>query len=112
MRQLIPVLVAALASGGIACTPTRGEIMLVVTTDLVVPTDLDWLDWSVTIDGDETPYQNGTTNLRESGLPATLGIVSGPDTHRSRQRPGGALGEVSRAGRRRSRASNAARLPV
>jgi hypothetical protein len=65
-----------------ACGPGEGhgEIMVVVTTDLAIPTDLDWLQWTVTLADDARTYRTGNYDLAAEGLPATLALVSGPRT--------------------------------
>jgi hypothetical protein len=54
--------------------------MVEVTSDMVVPNDIDTLTWSVTIGDAGAPFQSGTVDLNSSTLPATLAIVSGPET--------------------------------
>ena len=71
--------------GVLSCTAAKtqsGEIVAVVTTDMVVPEDIDTLVWSVTISGDEAPLNQGSVDLKSKPLPATLAIVSGRDTSR------------------------------
>jgi hypothetical protein len=68
----------------LACTKAQtqppGEVMVLVTSDMVVPNDMDTLKWSVTIGDAGAPFQSGTVDLTSSTLPATLAIVSGPET--------------------------------
>jgi len=66
-----------------ACSETEpGELMVVVTTDMAVPTDIDSLRWSVTLPGAATPHASGTFGLESAHeLPATLSIVDGPVTN-------------------------------
>jgi hypothetical protein len=67
----------------LACAPgeskSPGEVVVVVTTDMVVPDDIDTLDWSVTVVGDEAPVKQGSVNLQSMPLPATLALVSGDE---------------------------------
>ena len=62
-----------------ACSP-EGGLVVVVTSDLVVPVDFDWLDWKVTLEGDDSPHASGSYDLEQSGLPATLALRPGPLT--------------------------------
>ncbi|MEO7034217.1 MAG: hypothetical protein ABI548_10020 [Polyangiaceae bacterium] len=58
----------------------HGEVLLVVSTDLSLPADLDWLDWSVTRISDSTKITQGSLPLDAfNTLPATLAIVSGAE---------------------------------
>jgi hypothetical protein len=71
----------AVVSCTTAKTQAPGEVVVVVTTDMVMPEDIDTLKWSVTVVGDETPLKNGSDSLDlgKQPLPATLAIA-GPDT--------------------------------
>jgi hypothetical protein len=64
-----------------SCSPGKtrapGEIVVVVTTDMAVPQDIDTMKWSVTVVGDEAPVKDGSVDLKSLPLPATLAIVSG-----------------------------------
>lgn len=61
--------------------PKQGELMLVVTSDLAVPNDIDRLVWLVTLQGEETPFAKETVVLESgSDLPVTLAIQAGPRT--------------------------------
>ena len=72
-----------------AKTRTPGEVVVVITSDLAVPQDIDTLAWSVTqvverqpllqnesVAGDEGPVQAGSVDLKATPLPQTLAIVS------------------------------------
>jgi hypothetical protein len=66
-----------------SCADSRGEVMLIITTDLNVPVDFNHLEWSVTIGHRTTPYRSGDVDLESEDRPAfpmTLAVVSGPDT--------------------------------
>jgi hypothetical protein len=59
----------------------QGEVMVVISTDLAVPSDLDAIDWSVTLAGASTPFQSGTLELTSNlDLPETLSIAAGSHT--------------------------------
>jgi hypothetical protein len=67
------------ACGGNEAKP--GEVMLVISTDMAVPSDLDAIDWSVTLEGGSKPFQSGTLALTSNlDLPATLSIAAGSHT--------------------------------
>jgi len=53
-----------------------GQLVVVVTTDLALPTDMDWIEWSVT--PLRTPRRSGSVELRQfDSLPGTLSILAG-----------------------------------
>jgi hypothetical protein len=55
--------------------------MLSIATDMAVPNDIDHIIWSITLDGETTPYATDTVELaRGTDLPLTLGIEAGPKT--------------------------------
>ena len=60
--------------------PSEGTVMVVVSTDMLVPADIDTLDWQVTIAGHARPYQEGSVDLEQIDLPGTLAVHSGPKT--------------------------------
>jgi len=73
------LMTAALASACSDPESSGGEVMVVVTTDMAVPTDFDRLTWSVTLDGDTEPIRQGTVELEgNADFPATLAIAAGP----------------------------------
>lgn len=57
----------------------RGEVMVIVTTDMALPADLDWLEWTVSRPAhpDKAPEHGSFALDQPSALPATLAIVSG-----------------------------------
>jgi hypothetical protein len=67
-----------------ACTsaskPAPGEVIVVVTTDMAVPADIDTLRWTVTVVGQTTPVKSETHPLTAEGLPGTVAVVSGSQT--------------------------------
>lgn len=66
-----------------ACSdePEQGQVMVVVTSDMAVPTDFDTITWSVTLSGDSRPFATSSLSLeRGEDLPATLSVRSGPKT--------------------------------
>jgi hypothetical protein len=67
-----------------ACTsaskPAPGEVIVVVTTDMAVPADIDTLRWTVTVVGQTTPVKSETHPLTAEGLPGTVAVVSGSHT--------------------------------
>ncbi|MET0794010.1 MAG: hypothetical protein ABW061_20990 [Polyangiaceae bacterium] len=70
-------LVAGLCAS--ACSqPDEGEVMLVVSTDLALPSDLDRLEWTVTwlSEPGSASQSNGIALDHFNSLPATLAIVS------------------------------------
>src|SRR5689334_2005795 len=68
----IAVSIGALCALG--CTDSRGEVMVVVTTDLSLPGDLDRLLWRVYRDG--SVASNGEVPLTSfDSLPATISIA-------------------------------------
>jgi hypothetical protein len=78
-----PRLGLLLPLAALSCTTARtqapGEVVVVVTTDMVTPEDIDTVSWSVTVVGDEAPLKADSIDLHASPLPATIGIT-GPDT--------------------------------
>jgi hypothetical protein len=79
-----PVGVASCVASSAACAgatkPAPGEVLVVVTTDMAVPEDIDTLRWSATSGGGTTPFKTRTLALTASSLPGTLAVVSGPET--------------------------------
>lgn len=69
-------------AGSMACGEDypRGELMVVVTTDMAVPHDIDTLGWTVTLPGQSRPFRTGSVSLTAVGLPATLAVASGRRT--------------------------------
>lgn len=65
--------------GSTACANQEaGEVILVVSTDLALPSDLDWLEWSVTpLTHPERVQVGGLPLSQFDSLPATLAVVSG-----------------------------------
>jgi hypothetical protein len=61
-----------------ACSHSKaGEVMVVVTTDMALPSDLDSLDWRVTRSAHPDQAEHGTFALGQfNALPATLAIVA------------------------------------
>ncbi len=60
-----------------ACSdPDRGEVLLVVSTDLALPDDLNWLEWTI-VQAGQAPKTGGIALDRADSLPATLAIVAG-----------------------------------
>lgn len=54
----------------------EGQLIVVVTTDMALPTDIDWIDWSVT--PERTAGRAGSVKLKQfDSLPGTLSILSG-----------------------------------
>ncbi len=72
--------VAGMAACAGATKPAPGEVLVVVTTDMAVPADIDWLRWSATSGGGTTPFKTKTLRLTAASLPGTLAVVSGPET--------------------------------
>ena len=66
----------AVVSCSTANTRTPGEVVVVITSDMAVPQDIDTLAWSVTAAGDEGPFKVGSVDLKANPLPQTLAIVS------------------------------------
>jgi len=65
------------ALGTAACGDSRGEVMIVFTTDLSIPGDLDRLVWRVTRDG--AAVSEGAVALTSfDSLPATLSLAGSP----------------------------------
>jgi hypothetical protein len=71
--RLGPVVVVSCST---AKTRTPGEVVVVITSDMAVPQDIDTLAWSVTVAGDEGPFKAGSVDLKANPLPQTLAIVS------------------------------------
>jgi len=70
-------LLSALCAGACA-NQEAGEVMLVVSTDLSLPSDLNWLEWSVTPLAHPERVQTGGIALDSyDALPATLAVVAG-----------------------------------
>ncbi|MEO7038173.1 MAG: hypothetical protein ABI548_29665 [Polyangiaceae bacterium] len=79
-RVLTRCLLAFLCAAALAsCSGNdKGEVVVVVTTDMSLPTDLNWLDWSVApVSNPEHIEQDSLPLDRFDTLPATLAIVSG-----------------------------------
>jgi hypothetical protein len=81
----VPMLGLLCTTASLSCSTAKtqapGEVVVVVTSDMVVPEDIDTLTWSVTIGDAGTPFKDGSYPLQGSQqLPATLAIVSGHDT--------------------------------
>jgi hypothetical protein len=53
-----------------------GEVVVRITTDMVVPQDIDTVAWTVTVAGDTAPFQGDAVDLTKKPLPATLAIVA------------------------------------
>src|ERR1017187_4448228 len=64
------------ASCSTAKTRVPGEVVVLVTSDMAVPEDIDTLTWSVTVVGDEAPFKLDSVDLKGKPLPQTLAIVS------------------------------------
>jgi len=76
-------LLGALATPSCSARPgdAPGEVVVVVTTDMAVPADLDQLHYTVTVVGDEAPSKDAFFALSDpSVVPATLAVVSGHAT--------------------------------
>jgi hypothetical protein len=88
MRRLLATFVrAAFAAtwiAGAGCTdarkPAPGEVMLVVTTDMAVPADIDTLRVTVTLPGRANPAYSKVYPLTAGTFPATFAVWSGPET--------------------------------
>lgn len=72
-----------------ACTaetlPPKGQLMLVVTTNLAPPKDFDSFHLRIVEDGNDVPIHDieyAMTGSQAAKLPATLGIVAGGDPNR------------------------------
>jgi hypothetical protein len=77
-RALHGCLLSVLLLFGLASCSSQesGELVVVVSTDMSLPGDMDWLDWSVTRAGH--PDEHGSFALTAfDSLPGTLAIVSG-----------------------------------
>jgi hypothetical protein len=66
----------AVVSCSTAKARVPGEVVVVVSSDMAVPQDIDTLTWSVTVVGDEGPFKVGSVDLNANPLPQTLAIVS------------------------------------
>jgi hypothetical protein len=63
--------------------PKPGEVMVVISTDMAVPSDIDELSWSVTLEGGSKPFEQGTFALTSNAdLPATISVLAGPSTNK------------------------------
>jgi hypothetical protein len=85
LRQLAELTLTVAGCGLlVACSddePEQGQVMVVVTSDMAVPTDFDTITWSVTLPGDSLPFATSSFGLeRGEDLPATLSVQSGPKT--------------------------------
>ncbi|MDP9149659.1 MAG: hypothetical protein M3O36_06935, partial [Myxococcota bacterium] len=83
-RPVLALLAGVLVCCGVASCRTSkppGELVVLVTTDLSVPKDIDTLHVNVSLAGGQSllshDYALGPTGLK---LPATLGVVTGPHT--------------------------------
>jgi hypothetical protein len=57
-----------------------GELVVVVTTDLAVRTDIDWLGWTIVRPSHANAVEHGSLSLSSfDSLPGTLAIISGED---------------------------------
>ena len=80
-RFVAHALLGALALSCSDDADETGEVMIVVTTDMAVPTDLDELHWSVAPSGATEPFRQGVFELgTNEDLPATLLVTAGPKT--------------------------------
>src|SRR5450755_2460978 len=89
IRRSIPPLLAAASLGSMSCGQAApGEVMLLVSTDLAVPTDVDTLHVTVTRAGDSKAYFDESYDLgadpssgpRAKQLPGTFALVSSDET--------------------------------
>src|SRR3954463_16280151 len=74
----IAALASLAAGGGLGCSKTQGELMLVVQTDMDMPKDIDRIRIEVLSTGIPR-YTETHENLGDASsllLPATLGIVA------------------------------------
>jgi hypothetical protein len=78
-RRAAVVVVCALWAT--ACADREsGEVTLVVSTDLSLPADLSWLEWSVTpLSHPERTQTGGLALEGYDSLPATLAVISGKE---------------------------------
>ncbi len=79
MKRAVSALALPIALCASACSePDAGEVTLMVSTDLSLPSDLDWLEWSVTpLAHPELAQSSGIVLDRANALPATLAVVAG-----------------------------------
>jgi hypothetical protein len=81
MLGVLGALFPAILASCVTKAQPPGEVVVVVTSDMVVPEDIDTLTWSVTIGDAGAPFKDGSYPLLgPSQLPATLAIVSGHET--------------------------------
>lgn len=65
----------------VECNGERGTLMVVITSDLAVPYDIDAVKWEVTLPGETAPYRSGSKVLVDpSVFPATIALNGGPET--------------------------------
>jgi hypothetical protein len=80
-RRLLGSSLVLLTCGCSTVAPPQGELMLSIATDMAVPNDIDRVFWSITLEGEMTPFASGTVELTSAGdLPLTLAIEAGPKT--------------------------------
>jgi hypothetical protein len=80
-RAVLGLTLATLASGCGDDPQPKGALMLSITTDMAVPNDIDRLKWSITLDGETTPFATEMVELASgTDLPVTLAIKAGRNT--------------------------------
>jgi hypothetical protein len=80
-RCLVGTVLALLTPGCSSDAAPQGELMLSIATDMAVPNDIDRVFWSITLDGEATPYASGIVKLASGrDLPVTLAVEAGPKT--------------------------------
>jgi hypothetical protein len=81
LPPLLGLTFALLAPGCGDDAPEQGELMLSIATDMAVPNDIDRVVWSITLEGEATPFATDTVKLTSgTDLPMTLAIQAGPRT--------------------------------
>jgi hypothetical protein len=81
LRAAVASCLAATAACSGEHRPAPGEVVVIVTSDLSVPADMDTLRWTVSGVGRATTVLTGSRALTPDSLPGTLAVISGPETN-------------------------------